>query len=425
MVAATNGTDARLGWVSSPDSRGTIDIIWACILTTFLCVWTVLTLNVPARDTTYWAFTRTKLKWMTVALFGPEGLFGVAGGQWSYARIGVKAFRNAGIEWTMRQSFFADMGGIRVKLADDEFPVNSTHLLVLVKLGLVKLSAITPEAIDDRSKTDGLAKLFTILQTAWFILQCVARLTQNIGITSLELSTMAFVVCTMGTNIMWWSKPKDVFIPIVLEMDYTLEDLLSMVGPEVVDARAEARNWKWSPLEKFDNLRPNFFDDIWMVVVDPFMVVSGKKTAVSQKEQQMRSKMCFHNDRLPPLKRDWLLTCLGLALSLSFSAVYVAGWNISLPTRVETVIWRVCIAGTLATVGAYWIIDLAIELRERKKEKTEKKPVPPEKVAMGAVVAVAYVVIRMFILIEPFVALRSLPPTAFQTVNWTGFIPHF
>lgn len=107
---------ARLGWVNSPNGRGTIDIVWGCILTTFLCVWTVLTLNVPASDTTLWAFTRIKLKWAIIALFGPEWLSAMAGAQWSIARRAKKQFHDDGIKWTMEQSFFADMGGVRVKL---------------------------------------------------------------------------------------------------------------------------------------------------------------------------------------------------------------------------------------------------------------------------------------------------------------------
>lgn len=125
---ASNSTDARLGWVSSPDGRGTIDIIWGCILTIFLCVWTVLTLNISAPDTTLGAFTRTQMKWATIALFGPGWLSGIAGAQWSIARRAKKQFKDGGIVWTMQQSFFADMGGVRVKLKDDEFRNLETYL---------------------------------------------------------------------------------------------------------------------------------------------------------------------------------------------------------------------------------------------------------------------------------------------------------
>ena len=359
----SNGTDARLAWVSSPDGRGTIDIIWGCILTIFLCVWTVLTLNVPAPNTTLSAFALTTLKWATIALFGPEWLSGMAGAQWSIARKAKKQFEDGDIPWTMQQSFFAEMGGVRLKLDDDEFPINSKHVYVLVKLGLINLDAINPAAIDDRSKADGVAKVFTILQTGWFILQCIARLAQRISITSLELSTVAFVVCTIGTNIMWWAKPKDVFVPVVLRVECTLETLLQRTGSQILDAKAEATSWKWSPLEKFDDLRPNFLVDVGQFLphINSF--------AFSQSAQKIR----FRNDRLPPLERDWLMCWFLAALSLLFGSVYIAGWNISFPTNTERLIWRICIITMFSLVVAFWVVDAAIELHQKKKcAKTRK-----------------------------------------------------
>ena len=50
----TNGTVAFAGplqgWTSSPNGRGTIDIIEACFITIGLCAWTMLCLNVPPLD---------------------------------------------------------------------------------------------------------------------------------------------------------------------------------------------------------------------------------------------------------------------------------------------------------------------------------------------------------------------------------------
>ena len=415
-MSASNSTDVRFGWVNSPNGQGTIDIIWGCALTIFLCVWTVLTLNVPAPDTTLWVFTRRKMKWAIIALFGPEWLSGMAGAQWSIARRSRKQFQDGGIEWTMRQSFFADMGGVRVKLKDDEFPVTSKHVYVLYKLGLITLDAITPAAIEDRSKADGVAKLFTIVQTAWFILQCLARLIQQISITTLELSTIAFVVCTIGTNIMWWNKPKDVFVPIVLHIDCTLEGLLAMAGPQILDAKSEAVGWKWSPLEKFDDLRPNFLVDVGQYL--PYTSSSN----LSQTAQKIR----FRNDRLPPLERDWLLGHFLSVISLLFGAVYVAGWNISFPTHTEQILWRICTLMLFSLVVAFWAVDAGEGLyrRQKKVPASQKVAVTPVKMMLYAVIAMTYVTIRIYILVEPFICLRSLPAVAFETVQWSTFIPH-
>ena len=103
----------------------------------------------------------------------------MAGAQWSIARRAKQQCKEGGVDWTMQQSFFADTGGVKVQLKDDEFPVTSKHIYVLFKRDLIVLDAKSPAAVDDRSKADGVAKLFTIVQTGWFILQCLAWLIQQ------------------------------------------------------------------------------------------------------------------------------------------------------------------------------------------------------------------------------------------------------
>ena len=52
-------------WQESPNGRGTMDIIWSCLFTVFICVWTAVHLNVPApteTDTTVDLWIR-RIKW--------------------------------------------------------------------------------------------------------------------------------------------------------------------------------------------------------------------------------------------------------------------------------------------------------------------------------------------------------------------------
>lgn len=261
-----------------------------------------------------------------------------------------------------------------------------------------------------------MAKLFTIVQTGWFILQCIARLAQGIGITTLELSTAAFVVCTIGTNIMWWAKPKDVFVPVVLRVEYTLHTLLQKTGLQILHAKAEATGWKWSPVEKYDDLRPNFLIDVGQYL--PRI----NSSSFSQSAQKIR----FRNDRLPPLKGDSLLCWFSAILFLIFGNVYIAGWNVSFSTDTERLIWRICIITMFSLVVACWVVGAAIELHEKKKKvrESQKVAITPMKMVLFTVISLVYIAIRAYILIEPFICLRSLPVVAFATVRWTAFIPH-
>ena len=66
---------------------------------------------------------------------------------------------------------------------------------------------ITEGEITDRSKGDALSKLILILQSTWFILQCVVRRTQGLDLTQLELTTLALASLNGVTFALWWDKP--------------------------------------------------------------------------------------------------------------------------------------------------------------------------------------------------------------------------
>jgi len=69
---------------------------------------------------------------------------------------------------------------------------------------------ITEKALQDRSKGDTLSKGFAVLQTGWFILQSIARKSQSLPVTELEIVTLAFAILNFATYALWWNKPLDV-----------------------------------------------------------------------------------------------------------------------------------------------------------------------------------------------------------------------
>jgi len=76
------------------------------------------------------------------------------------------------------------------------------------------LPDIPEEDIEDRSKGDVLFKLIAILQTSWFIIQCIARGQQRLALTELELVTLALASLNAVTFAIWWHKPLGVQKPI-------------------------------------------------------------------------------------------------------------------------------------------------------------------------------------------------------------------
>ncbi|KAI4594750.1 hypothetical protein KJ359_007553 [Pestalotiopsis sp. 9143b] len=67
-----------VGWYPGPTERGTLSLVYSCLLTIFTCTWTVLHLNVPGHDDfTITRFLR-KAKWMAITILLPEFIFAKA-----------------------------------------------------------------------------------------------------------------------------------------------------------------------------------------------------------------------------------------------------------------------------------------------------------------------------------------------------------
>ncbi|KAF7977233.1 hypothetical protein HWV62_4333 [Athelia sp. TMB] len=110
---------------------------------------------------------------------------------------------------TKTHAFFAIMGGYQ---ACDEngpiHPLDPDEVVKLVRDG--KLVPPTGSELSNQSKGDVLSKGVVILQTVWFVVQCIARLVGNLPLTNLEVMTLAYTVMTVAMYVAWWDKPLNV-----------------------------------------------------------------------------------------------------------------------------------------------------------------------------------------------------------------------
>ena len=83
---------------------------------------------------------------------------------------------------------------------------------------------ITEEEIADRSKGDALSKVILILQSSWFICQCIARPVQGLSLSQLELTTLALASLNGITFVLWWYKPLGVEAPVRVYMHRELRE---------------------------------------------------------------------------------------------------------------------------------------------------------------------------------------------------------
>jgi hypothetical protein len=70
--------ELKVGWQDGPTERGTLTLVYSCLVTIFACTWTVLHLNVPALHEKQWRIALRKAKWMAITILIPEFIFSKA-----------------------------------------------------------------------------------------------------------------------------------------------------------------------------------------------------------------------------------------------------------------------------------------------------------------------------------------------------------
>ena len=65
-------TEIAPSWIPDPDNRGTWSLLYSCVFTLVLCVWTAIHLNVPSYRESHLSQWLRKLKWVLLAIIAPE-----------------------------------------------------------------------------------------------------------------------------------------------------------------------------------------------------------------------------------------------------------------------------------------------------------------------------------------------------------------
>ncbi|KAL8801839.1 MAG: hypothetical protein Q9182_004189 [Xanthomendoza sp. 2 TL-2023] len=117
--------------------------------------------------------------------------------------------------------------------------------------------------------------------------------------------------------------------------------------------------------------------------------------------------------------------------SMAYGGVHAAAWYGHFPSQTEAQLWRassICVAGS----GLTWII-INMLARTSPWFKAYWKQVETLRahwislVVLGALAflcGLAYVLARLYLVVESFISLRKLPVAAYQTLEWTQIVPH-
>ena len=205
------------GWVSTDCGRGTSDILWSCLATIFLCVWTAMHLPVPYYHGQQPLSTRQKLVRngigpALIMVIAPEFLAITAVSELMAYWLGREEIRRlTQIDWTLTHQFFLDMGGVCLgSPSGRHIQIGQTEVTRAMERSrsddgqkndppdwISELEKLTEDQIKDLAKSDTPSKLIACGQALWLVTQVVSRACQHQAVTLLGVSTCAYVSCAL------------------------------------------------------------------------------------------------------------------------------------------------------------------------------------------------------------------------------------
>ncbi|KAF7984863.1 hypothetical protein HWV62_10833 [Athelia sp. TMB] len=285
--------------------------------------------------------------------------------------------------WEIVHAFFIIMGGYN--FCGEEGPLHPLTPKNAVELvGRGRLVRPTSEELANQSKGDALSKAVAIVQTLWFVMQCIARRIDRLPITNLEVMTLAYTVMTVAMYVVWWDKPLNISCAV-------------RVPEEPVEGeRSDEHGSAWGR--------------IWVYVVgwQDLYVDLRKCTRVPTFWAADRADAAIPAD------------AIALVVAMVFGAVHCIAWSYTFQSHLEQQLWRASAIAIIAIPAALAVgAMVALVLDNQTSIEFESSLT-----ACYVPLTLIYITARIILILISFTSLRMLPTAAYQTVEWTTFVPH-
>jgi hypothetical protein len=416
-------------YVSSPNSRGTLDILWSSLFTIFACTWSIQHPNLPEqekvddRDSTLkgwraWAYPAWRtIKWKVKGFYrstirmlwtaiAPELIVVAACSERFGAQSICESMKELDLgedeKWSLTHSYYANMGGfvVRNPSADKTIYHDPYHLtgedLVELRKGnhIAKLPDITEAEIKDRSKSDMLGKSIALGQIAWSIIQIIARAVRKLPVSPLEVAVVAFAVCAILSYILYWEKPQRVSVTHTISLQNS-EKLYNKARPE-------------ESTRLFKALFNEVLEHFGFSIKNSQLYGAPISMDMDQREFGSGEAMVIFG-----------LVSVSAAL---FGGVHAIAWNFAFPSTVERIFWR-CASIYTASAPACAILILLINGMFDLTEQKWTHYLTAFFIILSTGLSVLYTFARLFIIVEMFRTLYYLPPGSFVS-TWASNVPH-
>ncbi|KAF9531512.1 hypothetical protein CPB83DRAFT_904609 [Crepidotus variabilis] len=404
--------------------RTIYDIVHPCITTIFVCSYIAIHPDVPGQKDRWFHVLLRKLGIALLMLLVPELVIFWPLRQHMAAIVIARAYKNRG--WTRAHGFLLAMGGFALY---DGFTHEYIETLTLerfdelVESGEIEFPNITAERVGELGKADYFSKAVVVLQTTWFVTQCVARVVNKLALTEFEVITLALAILNAFMYGLWWDKPMDVGMPVQVYRrtghgQYTPKS----------DKNARPMN-AWSILGELTMI-PTFTK-----LIGAYQPLEEDGRARSFITPSFDNLDTLNGQSLRRLSRGHQFKIMSVltAVFILFGAIHFVPWFYPYPSQLQKWLW---IAGSVSIVlfpiGALIVFYPMAGLMVRWKMVTDRYLLL-YRIALTSTI-LSYFLSRVIVLVLPVVELFSRTEEGdyfIQTANigtaidWTGFLPHF
>ncbi|KAL6831778.1 hypothetical protein V8C40DRAFT_263072 [Trichoderma camerunense] len=361
-------------------------------------------------------------------------------------------------------------------LAGNIWILDSKQLAIARKRGIItEMPKIKEEAIDDKSKSDGLVKIIAVLQVLWLVVQLIVRTIDDLHFTQLEITTVAFAATAVIIYSIDFIKPKDVNVPFYIDIEKvvgyddfvaiaeaapfaymqgkryymptsTLHDIIDYRDEEMISDPKNAKNTNSENNSQEGNRllsntqegnthegnaqEHNNQEDISQnengqeddCPDGPECEICFQWRNFISSKRSKKNKCSWRNPyKLSPSAADIFSLMIGFASATSFGGVHLFAWNSDFPTDAERLLWRISALMTIVLPYIYiatHIPHIGSTVADiRKQRKTVMN------IVLGCI-AICYIPCRLFLVSESFRALYYLPSEAFKATPAVMSIPH-
>ena len=290
--------------------------------------------------------------------------------------------RHSDCEWTETHAQLLNMGGFQIVKEDGTLSILKKSQFESITSSHPHILKIPVEEIEDKSKGDFIAKTVIVVQTLWFALQVINRAIQGITVTELELTALGHTVLNIFMYWCWWHKPVNVRFPFKV---YPIEE------------KAEDRSEKGK---------------------SGTQLVTESGRISPRRRLPIRVRLAKYIDR----GSGAVIIICGTVISGMFGAIHCLAWNAHFPTHIESKLWRVsAMIVTAAPSGSFF---LTAAMNKAIDKWGNKGFVDALGVLLLLVIALAYALARICLLVLALLSLRALPYDAYVMPPWTIYIPH-